>query len=823
MKDREINIAETTNIKKPYQNRKMMWSSLVERCRRTKHTDETLAEFMAMPKERQSEIKDVGGFVGGYLKGGVRRKNSIMSRDIVTLDADNGEDNIWYDYADKFKNAAFCYSTHKHTKEAPRLRLVVLLSRSVTPEEYEPIARYIAERCGIEAFDTTTYQPERVMFWPSTPTDQPYFFKEKKGEAMDPDKVLATYADWHDCSCWARSEREDILIREDHGSMGDPTKKDGIVGAFCRAYTISEAIDTFLPNIYRRFGAGRYTNVNCSCSGGLVVYDDKFAHSFNSTDPLTGKSVNAYDLVRIMLFGDQDKGDHFTKVSTLPSTKAMFNMLRDDEKVNVERYLQDKRTGGEDDERLREREQWRGRLKPQRNSPEPMNCQFNIRHILHHDPELKGKIFLNDLTNEAYFRGGLPWRDSEENGNWTSGDNSALREYLGINYNQTNPQWIKDAFKVLLMEHSVHPVRQYLDKLEWDGTERLDTLLIDYFGCEDTELVRMQTRIEFTAAVARIYDPGTKYDNMIILAGEEGCGKSTFLQKMAMRKEWFNDCVLGGLSGKEAIEGIRGRWIIEISELAALKRNEVETVKNFLSRDEDKYRPAYAEQVERYPRQCVFFGTTNVVDCLRGTDGNRRMWIIRVKDNEPTKDVFTELDDERDQIWAEAKFRYLSGQQLFLGKRLEQMAREKQMAYNELSADPRIGYIKEYLDKLLPDNWDELNILERKAYISMYPKSMKTAIPPFRHRKRVCIMEIQQECLEDRLQNVDEFRPKDVAKLLKWLSDWTYKGETHYKFSLYGPQRYYFWLGDGEKEEKEGDWVPENRNENFFGFDDMPF
>ena len=814
--DRKINIAETTKINKPYQNKTILWSQLVERCRHTKHTKETLDEFLAMSKEEQGKIKDVGGFVGGYLRGGVRRKNSIELRDVLTLDADNGEENVWETFIQQEslrKASAFVYGTHKHTQGHPRLRLVVLLSRSVTPEEYEPIARYVAERCGIDAFDDTTYQPERVMFWPSTPTDQAYYFEyqEGEGEGLDPDKVLATYHNWRDCSEWARSSREDVLIREDHGNMGDPTQKDGVVGAFCRAYTISEAIDKFLPNIYRRCGAGRYTNVNCSCSGGLVVYDDKFAHSFNSTDPLTGKSVNAYDLVRIMLYGELDKDDdHFTKVNTLPSTNAMAQLLRDDEKVNVERF---KEKGTE----TSESEAWRGKIRPSKNLAEPLSCQYNVRYILRNDPKLKGKIYKNDLTNEAYYSERLPWRNAGDTaGNWTSEDNSALREYLGIHYNQTNPNWIKDSFKVLLMENSVHPVRKYLDDLEWDGTERLDTLLIDYFGTEDSELVRMQTRIEFTAAVARVYEAGIKYDNMIILAGEEGCGKSTFLQKIAIRKEWFNDCVLGGLSSKEAIEGIRGRWIIEIGELAALKRNEVETVKNFLSRDEDKYRPAYAEQVERFPRQCVFFGTTNVVDCLRGTDGNRRMWIIKVKEHEPKKDIFTELDGEIDQIWAEAKMFYRKGQHLYLDKKLERAARDKQKRYNELAADPRIGWIREYLEKLLPDNWDEMNLNERKNYISGYPRTMNTAMTPFHHRERVCIMEIQQECLEDRLQNADEFSPKNVAKLLKWVEEWEYKGETHYKFSLYGLQRYYMFTG-------ETDNIPQNRSENSSGMQDLPF
>ena len=811
---REINIAVASNRKKPFQNKKVTWDELVQKCRVTKRTDETMEQYLAMTKDRQSDIKDIGGFVGGFLTGGQRKKGTVEVRDVITLDADSGEENVWFNFIERFDCAAFAYSTHKHTNEKPRLRLVVLLDRGVSAEEYEPIARMIADRCGIDAFDDTTYQPERMMFWPSTSTDAPFFFKEQKGEPLSADSILQSYHNWKDCSSWPRSSRCDEIIMREKSELGDPREKEGVVGAFCRAYTIGKAIDKFLPDIYVRSKGGRYTNVNCSCAAGLVVYDDLIAHSFNSTDEISGKSVNAYDLVRIMKFGYQDgKRDHFTDVNRLPSSKSMMSLIENDEDVKLERIL--KKNG---DAKTRDDDAWMGKLKMARNSSEPQNCQFNVRYILRHDPALKGKIYKNDLTNEAYYTSRLPWRDEDDvNGNWTSEDNSALREYLGIHYSQTNPQWIKDSFKTLLLNNTVHPVRDYLDKVTWDGIERLDTLFIDYFGAEDTELVRMQTRIEFTAAVARIYDPGTKFDNMIILAGEEGCGKSSFLQKIALKKEWFNDCLMGGLGTKEAIEAIRGRWIIEIGELAALKRNEVETVKNFLSRDEDKFRPAYAEQVERFPRQCVFFGTTNVVDCLRGTDGNRRMWLIKVKEFEPKKDIFTDLDKEIDQIWAEAKFRYQEGQQLFLDKRLEQMAREKQMRYNEMASDPRIGWIKEYLEKLLPDNWDEMNLTERKLYISNYPKSRLNAVGPFHHRDKVCIMEIQQECLEERLQQTDEFRPRDVGKLMKWIDGWEQNGDTHAKFPLYGYQRFFKFTGKWEDDDR----MTETENE--FGQSELPF
>ncbi|HBE54503.1 MAG TPA: hypothetical protein DDW22_00025, partial [Prevotellaceae bacterium] len=139
-------------------------------------------------------------------------------------------------------------------------------------------------------------------------------------------------------------------------------------------------------------------------------------------------------------------------------------------------------------------------------------------------------------------------------------------------------------------------------------TRRLDTLLVDFLGAEDRTLTRMQTRKQFTAAVARIYKPGTKYDYALVLTGPEGIGKSTLLSRMG--GEWFSDSV-ATIEGKEGMENLRKAWLIELGELAGIKRSEVEAIKQFLSRSEDRYRPAYGKRLETFRRQCVFFGTTN--------------------------------------------------------------------------------------------------------------------------------------------------------------------------------------------------------------------
>ena len=189
------------------------WEKLVEKLRCTFRTAETVAEYKAAPKERKSEIKDVGGFVGGAVEGGRRIKGSVKKRSLITLDMDYAEPDVWDDIM--LDCAMVMYSTHSHTPETPRFRLVIPLNREVNVEEYEAIARKVAERIGIDQFDDSSYQAERLMYFPSTSKDGEYIFEYSEGDPLNADEVLATYRDWRDISQWAVSSRvEGVIHRE---------------------------------------------------------------------------------------------------------------------------------------------------------------------------------------------------------------------------------------------------------------------------------------------------------------------------------------------------------------------------------------------------------------------------------------------------------------------------------------------------------------------------------------------------------------------------------------------------------------------------------
>ena len=306
--DRALDIATgNSRHQKTWKNQKMKWSELLARLENPTRTQETVAEFAKMPKKLQSDRKDVGGFVGGYLKKGRRVAPAVRHRDVLCLDADFATPELWDGWKDKYGNAAAIYSTHKHTPEAPRLRLVVLLSRQTTPDEYQAVGRRIAESLGIDQFDDTSYEPHRLMYWPSCSRDGEYVFDYIDAPALDVDAVLATYYDWTDVTAWPFSTRVTEAIRRTAAKQEDPLEKDGLVGAFCRAYfPISLAIDSFVDS-YEPCGDGRYTYTEGSTAGGIVVYADKYTYSHHATDPASGHQCNAFDLVRLHRFGGLDE------------------------------------------------------------------------------------------------------------------------------------------------------------------------------------------------------------------------------------------------------------------------------------------------------------------------------------------------------------------------------------------------------------------------------------------------------------------------------------------------------------------------------------
>ena len=271
------------------------WEQFLNKVSNTVRTVETIEEYEKMKKSIKDDIKDVGGFVGGKLKDGRRRKDSVEFRSMLTLDLDYAESDLWEKVTRLFNFACCIYSTHKHKKDKHRLRLIIPLSRNVTSDEYIAIARLIASDIGIEQFDDSTYEPSRLMYWPSTSSNGEFIFKKQEGEFLNPDTVLSRYDDYRDSSKWPVSSRQSKIIQNNISKQANPLEKEGLIGAFCRAYTVEEAIDKFLNHIYKpSLIKGRYDYIEADSTAGLVIYENKFAYSHHATDKAANILCNAF-------------------------------------------------------------------------------------------------------------------------------------------------------------------------------------------------------------------------------------------------------------------------------------------------------------------------------------------------------------------------------------------------------------------------------------------------------------------------------------------------------------------------------------------------
>ena len=775
-----------------WKNREMLWSELVSRFSQTTRTAETYDEYVKMPKSQQDAIKDVGGFVGGTLKSGRRKLENVVWRQLLTLDIDYAKGDIWAAVETMFCHACVMYSTHKHRPGSPRLRLVMPLTRPITPDEYPAVARRVAADFGIDFFDDTTYEPHRLMYWPSTPRDGEYLFKYLDEPWLDPDKILARYPDWRDPSYWPESSRVEAARKKQAEKQGDPLTKPGMVGAFCRTYTISAAIETFLSDIYEPVGEGRYTYLPGSTVAGLVVYDnDTFAFSHHGTDPVSGKLVNTFDLVRLHKFKDlDDEAEPGTPVAKLPSYLAMLDLARKDEAVKMtigqERLAeaQAEFEGLEGDASAGDNK-WLTKLETDRKGRYQVTID-NVVLILENDPHLKGKIGLNEFSHGPVILGNVPWRkvkNTLDGDLWRDSDDAALRHYIEAVYEISGPSKINDALAIVQEKHRFHPIRDYLDSLSWDGLPRLDTLLIDYLGAEDTEYVRTVTRKAFTAAVARIYQPGGKFDYMIVLVGPQGIGKSLILKLLGQR--WFSDS-LTTVQGKEAYEQLQGTWLVEMAELSATKKAEIESIKHFISKQEDIYRAAYGRRASKFPRQCVFFGTTNDQEFLRDKTGNRRFWPVDVGVEERKKSLWKDMDQfEIDQIWAEAVQVWKDGERLYLEPDMEAEAMQKQEEHTEESS--KAGLIREYLDTPLPEDWTNLDIGARRRYLhgTDFGEAPKGTV----RRDRVCAIEIWVELFEGEPKQFGPIQAREINDILRRTPGWMYHKNKLRFGKIYGTQR----------------------------------
>ena len=819
---------------KKWTNTTMSWADIVSRLSSVKRTRETMADYLAMSRDRQAETKDIGGIVCGHLKAdagsrqkdmaGRKTKDNILNRSILTFDIDSCP--AGYNPIDVIDEQlphveAVAYTTHKHTPEHPRWRVFIPLSEWVTPFYYEAIARKVGSMIGMEMMDKTTFQYNRLMYWPSASKDGEFLFDRAHGDPISPRAFLTEYPALKRESAWPRHPEEEPFpvqspLTEREGEYNNAqrpavaTEKGGVVGAFLEAYPIEQAIATFLSEVYTPCGLGRYTYVNGSSEGGLVIYDHQFAYSNHATDPANnGHDNNAFDLVRIHRFGNLDVGSHKTGAN-LPSFRAMCDFALEDTRVRgiidaarareLQNDFADLDFSDDDDEgeasvpsvavsqqpqqpqpQQDEDTSWLSTLKVDRKG-NIVDCNPNQDIILLNDPVFRL------IRYDAFHRYNLMSKPSLLKCAAKKLSDEMLRNITTRFYVKYGIDMsVNRAVEVLSgtqTRRAFNPVQDYITAVEWDGTQRIDTLLVRYLGADDTPLNRMQTRRWLIGAVRRAFRPGSKFDYMLVLTGPQGIGKSTLLRTIAAEGEFFNESLQLDMRGKDLVEQLNSAWIFEIAELGGLRSlKETDKVKAFISVTNDIMRAPYAHTTESYPRHCALAASTNDTTFLSDSN-SRKFWIIPVSGAGSPEDWQEQLVGEVPQLWAEAYAAYKAGEPNFLPPEFEQQARTIQATYNTVTEDPATGIVGAYLDYLLPADWRSRSRDVRRAYLQSYDVNDLTQTLL---RNRICAAEVRnevKECMTYSSQYINK-----ILSALGWL---LYPSEKTFIDDAYGKQRNVF-------------------------------
>lgn len=604
------------------------------------------------------------------------------------------------------------------------------------------------------------------------------------------------YCDWRNFAEWPKCPTEDIS-HSPATKQEDPLEKKGIVGAFCRVYSIKEAMDKFIPDIYIPAGENSYTYSKGSTTGGAIVYDNKYLYSHHATDPACDTLCNAFDLVRIHLFSKLDESakeetpthklPSFTKMKELAIADATVNMqMRTEKAAEVYEDFADVGTVAQSEDpsikpttaadNIKAVTAWMAMLKVDGNNAYVKSYE-NVLIALENDPQLKGRFYMNTFTKRPMAIAPLPWgnRKSESTPfEWTDADDDGLLIYIEKLLGIRTKTIVTSALNECWAQHPFHPVKDYLSHLIWDGTPRIETIFQRFLGAEDTEYTKKVAILMFVAAVARIMEPGVKYDNVVVFVGVQGIGKSAFTKILAHNPEWYTDN-LGNLADRAAVEVIQGAWIVEMGELSSLKRTEIETVKAFISRSSDRVRMAYGKHAETYRRSCIFIGTTNNTDFITDETGARRFYPIDCSVNEIKEDLFTALPPIVDQLWAEAYYIYNSSYKngkkpLILPPNLAESVAISHLKHRYQS-DKEVAII-DFVEKKMVENWYQLSIKEHIEYWNHYETDPRPKI----ERSRICAAEVLTECFPERTYGYPNCLPekdlKSVNRVLKNLPEW---------------------------------------------------
>ena len=427
---------------------------------------------------------------------------------------------------------------------------------------------------------------------------------------------------------------------------------------------------------------------------------------------------------------------------------------------------------------IQENSDWKSKLNRNSTDNAVKNNLKNIFLILNNDTQYKDKIEFNELTQMRTFCR-TDWNDVIE---------SRLKLYLEQKYDlMTSIESINHICNIIASDHSYHPIKEYLNSVQWDGIHRIKSVFSDFLGATDNIYTQSVAVVTFVGAVARIFQAGVKFDTCTVFVGKQGTGKSKFISKIAVNSEWFTDGVTS-FDGKDFYESIQGKWIIELGEGTAFQKSIKERSKQAIASQQDFYRKPYGRNPEIRKRQCVFLGTTNNYDFLKDETGDRRYYPIDVNIPKATKNIDKDLTSEYiAQLWAEAVHLYKHGQSIYI-QDSGVLALAEQEQRKHFDESPLQSDIYNFLEIPITTHWYDASLEARRNHIRAYQNGEQTA-GAYR-RDRISVKEIVCELFGYELnQPIERKMSLEIARTLMALG-WRKNGKKE-RLNLYGTQWIY--------------------------------
>jgi putative DNA primase/helicase len=690
-------------------NKVIAWPKFCERLGTPTIDTLTSEQYHKLSQKDRHERKNQGWFVGGTFKDGIRRQSNIEGRSMLCYDIDECSPELFAsltaDVATGYlaEKEHFVYTTRSHTPETPRVRVVVPLSREITTGEFGPICRIVAFKIdeSMQQIDPVSFRITQLMFLPSRSKDGEFITNWRHGALLNPDDVLKDWArDYsRDYSRLPRSPREAGKLREHGIKVGDPRKKRGIIGAWCRAHSITELLaeqwaDLYEPGDATVDGTLRYTYKPGSTTNGVLIYDDLHAYSHHSSDPISNILVNAWDMERILRFGhldkfcEQDEWDHDPR--KLPSYKAMLEWAQDDTDTKWELQQADYDAEAAADDMAVEADPeevaaadaepvlapdrtWERQLETTgdgivkstlHNIVTILENAVHFKGAFAHNAFLERNVLRQQIASRRLGRSTRPIRDKLSGDPLRDVDIATARAILEAPHGPGKVGWglrvsahnMHEAVDVVSERNQFHPVREFMQACRWDGVPRLRKLLATYWHTPDDEYHAQVGYLFALAAVTRVHEPGHKFDFVPIFEGREDLLKSTAIMVLA-GQDWYGEFTEHDMRGtREIVEKLSGKLLVEMSELTAMldDRRSAETMKAMLSSSTDRARLAYRRNEAEFRRQGILLGTTNQKEYMRGHTGNRRLWPVEVPERIDVEGVRR----DRELLWAEALAEY---------------------------------------------------------------------------------------------------------------------------------------------------------------------